>query len=161
MTRPRLLTVRRASWALAALTALVSAPALLLIVVAIFTPLPGELGEAASPSIRVEDRDGRVLREVRADDGKRARPLSRAEIGKRAERAILAAEDRRFYEHHGIDPLAVARAAIADVRALRVVSGASTLTMQLARTVRPHRRSLFGKVKEAGRPRTSSSSCAF
>ena len=57
----------------------VLAPFVALVITAVATPLPGELFEATSPSIRVVDRDGRLLREVRADDGKRASPLSLAE----------------------------------------------------------------------------------
>ena len=140
--------LRGARWALVALAAILVAPLLLVVAMALRAELPPELSAVASSSLRVEDRTGRLLREVRADDGKRARSLSRAEIGPRAERALLAAEDQRFFTHHGVDPLAVVRAAVSDLRALRVVSGASTITMQLARTVRPHRRNLFGKLEE-------------
>jgi penicillin-binding protein 1C len=63
--------------------------------------------------------------------------------------AVLAAEDRRFYSHPGIDALAVGRALASDVVHRRIVSGASTLTMQLARTLRPHPRSFSGKLSEA------------
>src|SRR5258708_39084419 len=57
-------------------------------------------------------------------------------------------EDRRFDRHPGIDPLAVARAGWQLATHLRVVSGASTLTMQTARLLRPHPRSLGGKLLE-------------
>jgi penicillin-binding protein 1C len=113
------------------------------------TPLPPEVLEPAEASVRVTDRAGHLLREVRAGDGKRARPLSLEEIGPVIAHAVIAAEDRRFYEHHGVDVRAVARAAFDDARHLRIVSGASTLTMQLARTLRPHRRNLWGKWREA------------
>ena len=61
---------------------------------------------------------------------------------------MLAAEDRRFFRHPGVDPLAVARAAWQDVRARRVVSGGSTLTMQLARLLDPRPRTLGAKLAQ-------------
>ena len=119
-----------------------------LIVASFCTPLPPELLAPPSPSVRVEDSAGTLLREVRANDGKRARVLTEVELGPTAVHALLAAEDLRFYSHPGVDPLAVLRAAFDSLRHGHVVSGASTLTMQLARTVRPHPRTLFGKLRE-------------
>src|SRR5262249_20326735 len=105
--------------------------------------------EPAPASIRVLSRNGTLLREVRADDGSRARPLPLSAFPQPVRNAVLAAEDRNFYWHVGIDFLAVARAIASNVGHFRVVSGASTITMQLARTVRPHKRSLWGKFQEA------------
>lgn len=125
-------------------------PPLLLVGLGLSMSLPEELsGQPPRGSIVVTDRDGRVLREARAGDGTRARWVPLAEMGPNAIAAMIAAEDRRFYSHHGVDPWAIVRATFDDVRHLRVVSGASTLTMQLARTVRPHRKTLFGKLEEA------------
>lgn len=133
---------RRAAWAVAASCALVVAWVAA-------TPLPDELRrDHAAPSLRVVDANERLLREVRASDGARARFASLAELGLDAQNAILAAEDRRFFAHPGVDPVAVVRAAAGALRHFKVVSGASTLTMQLARTLRPHPRTLFGKVRE-------------
>ncbi len=113
------------------------------------TPLPEELAHPhAEASLRVVDESDRLLREVRASDGARARFASLAELGKVAEHATLAAEDRRFYAHPGVDPIAIVRATVGALRHLHVVSGASTLTMQLARTLRPHPRTLRGKLSE-------------
>ena len=50
-------------------------------------------------------------------------------------RAVLAIEDRRFYNHFGIDPIGVARAAIANLKAGRIVQGGSTITQQLAKNL--------------------------
>ena len=63
--------------------------------------------------------------------------------------AFIASEDRRFEWHPGVDPLAMARAASSNVKSGRVVSGASTLTQQLARLLVPRRRTLAGKAHEA------------
>ena len=115
------------------------------------TSLPAELRVRASTSssIRFVDRSGRPLREVRAGDATRASWVALDDVGPLVVRAVLAAEDQRFFEHPGVDPLAVARAALSDLRHARVVSGASTLTMQLARLVRPHPRNLLRKIDEA------------
>jgi penicillin-binding protein 1C len=129
----------------------VLAPVFALVVAAILSPLPPELAARATSaeSVRFYDRGGGLLREVRADDATRARWVTLDEIGPVATKAMLAAEDARFYDHPGVDPVAVARAAAQDARERRVVSGASTLTMQLARLVRPHPRTLRGKFGEA------------
>ena len=126
-----------------------AAPFVLVGVMALFTPLPAELREPAVPSLRVLSRSGRLLRDVRTDDGARARPLPLSSFPPHVRRAVLAAEDRHFYSHIGIDLTAVCRAVLSNVWHRRVVSGASTITMQLARTLRPHHRSLWGKLTEA------------
>ncbi len=62
---------------------------------------------------------------------------------------LLAFEDRRFYQHRGVDPLAVLRAGYQALRHGRLVSGASTLTMQVARLIdRRHERTGFGKFRQ-------------
>jgi penicillin-binding protein 1C len=63
-------------------------------------------------------------------------------------RATLAAEDARFESHCGVDFLAVARAAWLDATRLRIVSGASTITMQVARLLRPLDRGFYSKFRE-------------
>jgi penicillin-binding protein 1C len=62
--------------------------------------------------------------------------------------ALLAAEDARFYSHPGADPIAMLRALGQFVVERRVVSGASTLTQQLARNVEPRPRTALGKLSE-------------
>lgn len=62
--------------------------------------------------------------------------------------AIIAAEDRRFYQHGGVDGWAVGRAIAEALQSRRVVSGASTITMQLARLLEPTPRTLTGKAQE-------------
>ena len=127
-----------------------ASPFVLVAVVAALTPLPRELLSPPSSSLRILSSTGSLLREVRADDGSRARPLHLGEVSPYVRQAVLAAEDRRFYSHPGIDVLAALRALLTDVAHAKIVSGASTLTMQLARTLRPHRRTLWGKIREAG-----------
>jgi penicillin-binding protein 1C len=135
----------------AAVLAIAVLPVLALVACAAATPLPDELkeGATASESIRFVDRDGRALRELRAGDSTRARWVTLDEVGDDVVWAVLAAEDRRFFSHSGVDAAAVLRAIALDLAQRRVVSGASTLTMQLARMVRPHPRNLRGKLGEA------------
>ncbi|MDC3989311.1 penicillin-binding protein 1C [Polyangium jinanense] len=134
-----------------ALAALLS-PILCLGVAAALTPLPPELASndlaAADPSTVFLDRHGTVLCEVRAKDGTRARPVRLADIDPRVARAVLAAEDKRFYLHPGVDPIAITRAAGQALLARGIVSGGSTLTQQLARTLVPRPRTVVGKLRE-------------
>lgn len=64
--------------------------------------------------------------------------------------ATLAAEDRHFYSHPGVDPRGVARAVLQNLKAGRRVSGASTLAMQVARLQRPAQRNWLAKIAESG-----------
>jgi penicillin-binding protein 1C len=139
---------RWAGLALAALLGLPLAGWLSLFAWSLLLPLPAELADSPRPSLRVEDSAGGLLREVRGDDGKRGRALGPGELGEYFPMAMISAEDQRFESHLGVDPWAAARAAVQLVARRRVVSGASTLTMQLARTVRPHPRTLAGKLGE-------------
>ena len=73
-----------------------------------------------------------------------------AELPPLLPKALVAVEDRRFYWHHGVDPVAIARALVADLRARRFVQGGSTLTQQLVRNFYlSNRRSLWRKLNEA------------
>lgn len=125
-------------------------PPLLLILLAALTPLPPLLRDQHryDSSIRILDRHGKTLMEVRADDGARARWVPLDQISPELQRAMVAAEDQRFPHHPGIDPLAIGRAAFQNLWNRRVVSGASTLTQQLGRNVSPRPRTLRGKVRE-------------
>ena len=79
-------------------------------------------------------RDDTLLGARIASDGQWRFPES-ARVPERFAQALIAYEDRRFYRHPGVDPMAMVRALRSNWRARRVVSGASTLTMQLARLV--------------------------
>jgi penicillin-binding protein 1C len=141
--------VKRRRYALG-VAALALVPVVALVLAAALTPLPPELAQTPGygESIRFVDRDGALLREVRAKDGARAQWLPLSDLGDNARRALLAAEDTRFELHPGVDPLAVVRAVVSAIVHGRVTSGASTITMQLARLVRPHPRTLRGKLGE-------------
>ncbi len=110
---------------------------------------PGLLDSSAAPSLRVLDRSGGLLREVAGPEGHRLALPAEEPLPPRVVQAFVAAEDRRFGLHPGVDPLAMARAFRDNLRARRVVSGASTLTQQLARQLVPRERSFLGKAQEA------------
>jgi penicillin-binding protein 1C len=124
------------------------APWLLLLVGMLFVHVPED--EALSePSLRVYDREHRLLREVRNQEGARRSEVPLAALGDRMQNAVIAAEDARFRKHMGVDPLSVVRAALSAIKARHIVSGASTISMQVARTVVPHRKNALGKLTEA------------
>lgn len=125
-------------------------PWVALVVTAALTPLPEALREDADygPSRRLLDRNGVVLREVRASDGTRARWAPLEEVSEDVKMALLAAEDIRFRSHPGVDPLAMARAFGQAILHRKIVSGASTLTQQLARQLFRRPRTLSGKFRE-------------
>ena len=91
--------------------------------------------------------DGQVLQKL----GPVSRDkLSSGSIPPLVEQAFIAAEDRRFYQHAGIDPYGIARALVRNVSSGSVREGASTITQQLARTVfLSQDRTLMRKLKEA------------
>jgi penicillin-binding protein 1C len=103
---------------------------------------------ALSP--QVEDRDGRLLRAYAAPDGYWRLAVSLDDIDPDFVRMLVAYEDKRFFAHRGVDPLAVARAARQLATNGRIVSGASTITMQLARLMEPRSERSFGaKLRQA------------
>ena len=113
-------------------------------------PVPGSLlTQPAAPTLRLLDRSGVPLRTTRTNEGALQQWIPLSEMDPSLLVAFVAAEDRRFYGHHGVDMLALGRAMAADLRAMRIVSGASTIPMQLARLLRPIPRSLPGKVVQA------------
>ncbi len=65
--------------------------------------------------------------------------------------ALIAYEDRWFYQHPGVNPIAILRAAWQDLSSGKIVSGGSTLSMQVARLIDPHSRTLGGKLKQLWR----------
>jgi penicillin-binding protein 1C len=101
-----------------------------------------------APSTLVTDREGRVLRFLPGPDGQRHLFVPLASIPPVVGGAFLAAEDRRFHRHRGVDWLALARAVADGVREGRIVSGASTITQQLCRLSRPRGRNPLRKAEE-------------
>ncbi len=128
--------------------AAVATPALVL--ASVYLPFPkGRLDPAPVVSLRIEDRNGLLLREVLSDEGGRCRWLGGKDISPFLLKATVAAEDRGFFIHRGIAPLSMLRALVQNTRYGRVVSGASTITQQLVRNLVRGRRSVPVKLKEA------------
>jgi penicillin-binding protein 1C len=88
---------------------------------------------ALDTSVEVLARDGRLLRAYTVADGRWRLAVDPAEVDAGYLAMLIAYEDRRYYDHAGVDPLAMARALAQAVLHGRRVSGASTLTMQVAR----------------------------
>jgi 1A family penicillin-binding protein len=89
----------------------------------------------AAPSSKVYDRHGRLLFEMPPPHSGRHSPVSLDEIPEALRQAIIATEDAHFYENPGIDIPAILRAAWWNLTNGRIVSGASTITQQLARNL--------------------------
>jgi penicillin-binding protein 1C len=110
-------------------------------------PLPIDNPITYSPL--VVDRDGKLLRPFITKDGYWRLPASPADVDPRFLTMLVAYEDKRFYTHPGVDPAALVRATLQAVWHRRIVSGASTLTMQVARLLEPRpERTLGAKLIE-------------
>ena len=103
------------------------------------------------PGQQVFARDGSLLRGFLSADHKWRLRTPLADISPHLANTVLAHEDRWFHAHPGINPVSVVRSAWTNLRAGRVVSGASTITMQLARLVEPRPRSVSAKLLQAFR----------
>src|SRR6478609_1889456 len=110
-------------------------------------PLP--LQQARQISQTVVDRNGKLLRAYAMADGRWRLPVdARINVDPTYLKLLFAYEDKRFYSHGGVDPLALARAATQLVTRGHIVSGGSTITMQLARLMEPRReRSVYAKLR--------------
>lgn len=116
--------------------------------VASLGPLP--LEQACEVSTTIVDRHGKLLRAYAMADGRWRLPVdAAADVDPTYLKLLFAYEDHRFYSHNGVDPLALGRAAFQLVTRGHIVSGGSTITMQLARLMEPRRqRSVSAKLRQ-------------
>lgn len=111
-------------------------------------PWPEALSRPVPSGMKITDRYGVSLRRLLADGRRADAAVGMAEIPAALIQATLAAEDRRFYSHGGIDPAATARSLRDAMSAGRSVSGASTVTQQLVKLAVPRPRTLRTKLAE-------------
>ncbi len=102
------------------------------------------------PSRQFYDRHGVMLRGLLSSNKTHAIEVPLQEISPWLIAAAVAAEDKRFFAHSGVDTAAVLRALWQNTKEGSVVSGASTITQQLVRTLEPRPKNLWGKITEAG-----------
>ncbi len=141
------------------LCALAVGLALLLIVWRLYRVFAGEPSDQLQARWHegnvVVDRQGVPLRDLPSEAGLRGRSMPLDQLGDRLVVATIISEDRRFYDHTGVDTRAVARAIGQNARHVRIVSGASTITQQLVKLLdsegQPARRTVAVKLREAAR----------
>lgn len=100
------------------------------------------------PAIEFTDRNGLPLGTLLTRDQEHTVAVPLPQVSPHFIHAIIAAEDQRFYQHGALDGRAIIRALLEAVQARQVVSGASTITMQLARMLDPAPRNVQGKIRE-------------
>ena len=113
---------------------------------------PPPIASAFPVSTEVVDRDGALLRAFATPDGRWRLATSLDAVDQQFVKMLVAYEDKRFWDHEGVDVLALLRAAGQFAGNGRIVSGGSTLSMQLARLMEP-------RESRSSAPR-SSRSCA-
>lgn len=102
-------------------------------------------------STLVFDRDGQLLRAFTATDGSWRIRTSYDQISPVLKKFLIAYEDQAYYWHPGVNPLAIVRAYRQNKESGKIVSGGSTITMQIARMMEPKSRTWFHKLIEIGR----------
>ena len=143
-------TLNRSGW-----SALIAVSAGVLLFAIVYYLLPRLMSdpmaelERQTPVRIWTDEQGRILHVRRTYDAQWRFDVELDQISPEVIRTILATEDRNFYQHHGVDFAAVFRACGQNLTHGRIVSGASTITMQLAgMTETGPRRSLFRKFRQ-------------
>jgi penicillin-binding protein 1C len=109
-------------------------------------PIPESILEDYPESQRIYDCHNNLLRESVNEDGARARWIDYDKISPFVIEAIISVEDKRFYSHSGVDYQALGRAVKQLITNGKVISGASTITMQLSRILFNHSHSWYGKI---------------
>ena len=139
MVRSLLLFIRKYRWPLLG--------TFIALTILYWKSLPRQLFDDPVSAV-TEDRNGNLLSATIAADGQWRFPES-DEVPDKFKQALIAFEDKRFYRHIGVDALALGRAMVQNVKRGRVVSGGSTITMQVIRLSRKGKpRNIFQKVTE-------------
>lgn len=120
------------------------------IAVASWLPIPHELQKSPSGTLTLLDYRGRRIAELASPEARTQFPVGLDQIGLWLPRVTVELEDRRFYEHRGVDWGATVAACARNLRSREIVSGASTITQQLVKLARSRdRRTWGGKLYEA------------
>lgn len=128
----------RKRWALIAALVLALSAAIVGVRLWLFTDLPDVDDLSAGlhhPSIRITDRDGRLLYEIIGEEAGRHSPVSLDEVPQTCIDATIATEDANFYRNPGVDLKAIVRAVWINLRGGEILSGGSTITQQVARNI--------------------------
>lgn len=141
LSRCRVIGYRYAGWLIVILV-------IITILLGLDRGFPPSVEKFRQTSVLVLDARDRLLRGFTVANGLWRLPAQAAELDPLYLRMLLAYEDQRFTGHLGLDPLALIRALGQWLWHGRPVSGASTLTMQTARLLEPHPRTLIGKIGE-------------
>jgi penicillin-binding protein 1C len=113
---------------------------------------PPPLSRTLDTSHIVLDREGRLLRAYATSEGRWRLSVTAKDVDPRFLNLLFAYEDKRFMSHHGVDPVALARSAWQFSTSGHIVSGGSTLTMQVARLLEPRdHRSVGAKLRQVTR----------
>jgi penicillin-binding protein 1C len=107
-------------------------------------PLPDKI----EYSTIITDDKGEVVNSFLTKDQKWRMKTGLDEISPLLQKTIIAKEDRHFYTHPGVNPLAVIRAIFSNIFHMRRMSGASTITMQVAKMLEPGKRNMWSKMRE-------------
>ena len=105
---------------------------------------PPPLPKTIPLSREIVDRDGALLRAFATSDGVWRFKVNRSNVDADLIKMLIAYEDKRFMDHAGVDPQAIGRAFLQLIRHGKIVSGGSTITMQLARLLEPREERTFG-----------------
>lgn len=139
-------------FAIGSAAGIVLAGAALLTLDAADKAFPPPLDKADTVSPEVLDADGQLLRAFATAEGRWRLKTTVADVDPQFLRMLVAYEDQRFYDHGGVDAWALGRACLQFVRNGRIVSGASTLSMQVARLIEPRaERSFSAKLLQLAR----------
>ena len=107
-------------------------------------PLPDKV----EYSTIITDNKGEVVNAYLTKDQKWRMKTELEEISPILQKTIIAKEDKHFYSHPGVNPFAVVRALFNNVFKMRRTSGASTITMQVAKALQPGKRNIWSKIRE-------------
>ncbi len=99
-------------------------------------------------SLYICDKNGEPMRTILGDGDVRCNPVALSKTGDWIVKALIAAEDKRFYRHSGVDTIAATRALGQNIWSGKIISGASTISSQVIRMSSPRKRTVSTKVIE-------------